>query len=128
MKNAKQVYTYDKTRKLGALIPLEVEVKAKKEMEISQVVINLIRTSRGESFWSKKEIAVLRTSALCEISHYYQALKVSLTDQKQEALLKNLKFNRESIALEIMKGLTVDEAFMKCCEELNSEVLRPQIR
>lgn len=120
-------YTYDGNRKLGALIPLEAEDKTKKEKDISQVVINLVKASRGESSWTKRDIAVLRASALCEISHYYQALKASQTAHDQVALLKELKSEREAIALEIMKGMTVEKAFKKCCEELNSEALRPFI-
>ena len=128
MKKINKAYTYDETRKLGALIPLEVEVRANKEKEIPQIVINQVRKSRSESFWSRKEIQVLRTSALCEISHYYFALKTSLADQKQEALLNNMKCDREKIVLEIMKGLTVDEAFRKCCKELNFETLQSPIK
>ena len=124
MKKINKAYTYDETRKLGALIPLEVEVRANKEKEIPQVIINEVRLSRGESFWTRKEIKVLRTSALCEISHYYQALKANVLDQKKEALLNNLKIDREKIALEIMKGLTVDEAFKKCCEDMNFDALK----
>ena len=103
-------YTYVNTRKLGRLIPVEAAANANKEVKISQVVINQIKMARGECFWTSRDVMVLRKSALCEISHYYQALKENLPAQNKEAKIES---DRELIALEIMKGLSVDEAFRK---------------
>lgn len=124
MKN-KPVYTYDSTRKLGALIPIEVETKVKKEAKISQVVINQVKTARDESTWTSKDVTVLRASALCEIAHYYRALKENLLAEKKEAVLSNLKIDREYIALDMMKGLSVDEAFKKGCKGIDFNALLP---
>ena len=54
LKTKRPKYNYDKTRKLGALISLELEIKVNKEKETPQVIVNQVRTSRGESSWTKK--------------------------------------------------------------------------
>ena len=111
--------TYDPTRKLGALIPLEEEVTKNKEVKISQLTLNEVRIARNEPSWNAVDTRKIREAALCKVNHYYRALKANAETSIEVAELDKLKFNREDIVLEIMKGMSVEEAFRECCGDLN---------
>jgi len=110
-------YTYDNKRKLGALIPLEAERSENTDKPLPQVFINAFRNATGEDFWTNNEIKLLRKAALCELYHYYRALKTSLKKNNNESLLAGVVFDRDQIAINIMKGMTVSDAFKASCGE-----------
>lgn len=110
-------YTYDNTRKLGALIPLEVEAQETFEKPLPQVFIDAFREAKGEDFWTSNDIKLQRKAALCEISHYYRALKDSLKKNKNESFLKELVLERDKMVMNIIKGVPVSDAFKESCGE-----------
>ncbi len=94
------------------------------ENDSPQPLVDLIVTSRGENSWTEKDVEALKEGALSEIKHYQQTMKKKvkiqrdealITVKKNEALLKTLNEDKERVALEIMKGLSVNDAFIQCC-------------
>jgi len=110
-------YTYDTTRKLGALIPLEVETQETIEKPLPQVLIDDFRKAKGEDFWTSNDIKLLRKAARCEIYHFYRALNDSLNKNKSESLLKELSLDRDQMTMNIIKGMSVSDAFKESCGE-----------
>ena len=116
MGEAKSGNAYKPSRRLGILNPPEDKVKKKNQKPISQVTANKIMAARNEVRWSQNDLQTLKAASLCKLSHYYRALQADLKEQGR-APIDNQHFDREAIVLHIMMGLSVQEAFRKCCSD-----------
>ena len=97
MGEAKSGNAYKPSRRLGILNPPEDK-------------------ARNEARWSQNDLQTLKAASLCKLSHYYRALQADLKEQGR-APIDNQHFDREAIVLHIMMGLSVQEAFSKCCSD-----------
>lgn len=124
-------YTYDSSRSLNALVPLEIEEREIKVVKVSDGVVSKVREARGDKSWKEPDVRVLREAAKLEVVHYYRNLKelkekteVNSDDRKQVIqLMKDVAGKRDELVLEIMKGKSVVEAFRECCEEVSNSHL-----
>ena len=116
-------YTYDSSRLLNALVPIEVEKKEIKEVKVSDLVVGIVREARGDESWKEPEVRILREAAKLEVVHLFRKLKglkeeteVGSDERKKiNKLLKDVAGMRDDLVLEILKGKSVAEAFRVCC-------------
>ena len=94
------------------------------EQHNSLLVFDQVMDSRGEKTWNDKDLKVLKTASLLKVQHYHRALKKQLIAEQMEArerlktknnsekdLISKFEQKLDSIAGEIMKGTSVEEAF-----------------
>ena len=97
-------------------------------------IIEQVKIARGESTWTATDIELLKAGALIEIKYYLKSIKKKLTDPtnedsqnlNQDSIRRHRKFmksltseTKDAIALEIMKGSSIDEAFAQCSDIFN---------